>query len=91
MNYSMPEGYVRPSPERAAQIGFVKAVPPEPKRYAQCRNCKHFVYDDSEYADSRGRDASRKVNLRCKEHQIMVSMGTVCLKHEFAYSDRGDR
>lgn len=90
-SYTMPEGYVRPSAERAAQIGFAKAVPPEPKRYAQCRNCKHFNYDDSEYMGASGRELSRQVNFRCRLHKIIVLKSCVCAAHEFAYPDRGDR
>lgn len=90
-NYPKPAGYVRPAAAMAAVLGFQQAVPPDPKRYAQCRNCKHFRYDDSEYCNAKGALATRRVNLRCSQHKIMVQMGTVCAAHEFAYSHRGDR
>lgn len=90
-NYHMPDGYVRPAAAVAAELGFCQAVPPEPKRYAQCRNCRHFSYDDSEYCNAKGALASRRVNLRCTRHKIVVQMGTVCATHEFARADRGDR
>ncbi|MGJ7611801.1 MULTISPECIES: hypothetical protein [unclassified Variovorax] len=77
--------------DKSAPSGFRKAVPPEPKRYAQCRNCKHFVYDDSDYCGSKGQLAFRKINLRCRQLQIKVQMGTVCDEHQFANHDRSDR
>lgn len=71
--------------------GIRAAVPPEPKRYAQCRNCKNFVYDDNEYLGLKGDLRFRKSNLRCRVHLVSVSMGTVCDAHEFAYTNRSDR
>lgn len=87
----MPAGYARPTNQRATEVGFRQAEPPEPKRYAQCRNCKQFRYDDSEYCNAKGNLASRRVNLRCSVHKIVVQMGTVCDAHEFANADRSDR
>ncbi len=80
---------VPPEPKRYA---LRKAVPPEPKRYAQCRNCKHLVYDDHFYMPlGGGSERSRKVNMRCRVNGIKVSLGTVCDGHEFDYADRSDR
>lgn len=90
-NYEMPSGYAKPAQEQAQALGFCKAIPPEPKRYAQCRNCSQFRYDSSEYMDAKGREAWRRINLRCTLHKIVVQMGTVCLKHAYANADRGDR
>lgn len=81
----------KPTSQQAAELEFRKAVPPEPKRYAQCRNCKHFVYDDSDRMGRRGELLFKKTNLRCRLNSIKVQMGTVCKTHEFAYPDRGDR
>lgn len=75
----------------AAAAGFRKAVPPEPKRYAQCRNCKHFVYDHSDYCNAKGELAFRKINPRCRTLSIAVTLGSVCDGHDFAYADRSDR
>ena len=77
--------------DKRQAAGIRKAVPPEPKRYAQCRNCKHFVYDDSEYCGSRGDLRFKQVNLRCNVHKIAVLKSSVCDAHEFAYANRGDR
>lgn len=82
---------VKPSPEQAAAIGLRKAVPPEPKRYAQCRNCKHYTYDADDYMDAKGRTAFRKSNPQCVLHKIAVLKSSVCPAHEFAHSDRSDR
>lgn len=90
-HYPMPAGYAGPSDEQTSAITFRRAVPPEPKRYAQCRNCKHFGYDASEYCNSKGAYATRRVNLRCTQHRIVVQMGTVCDGHAFANADRSDR
>lgn len=87
----MPAGYTKPTKQTASELGFRSAVPPVPKRYAQCRNCRHFRYDDSEYCNSKGELASRRVNLRCDYYKLVVQMGTVCAGHEFANADRGDR
>lgn len=73
-----------------ALAGFRKAVPPEPKVYAQCRNCTHLVYDSDDRTNSRGELTLRRVNLRCKEFKFPVQMGTVCNKHEFRYPAGGD-
>lgn len=81
----------KPDDSQVKSIGFRKAVPPEPTRYAQCRNCKFFAYDDEFYMSRRGGDASRKTNLRCKQHNVAVQMSTVCDSHKFAYTDRSDR
>lgn len=77
--------------DRRRALGIRQAVPPEPTRYAQCRNCKSFVYDDSDYCSAKGELRFRKVNLRCRVHQVAVSMSAVCAAHEFAYADRGGR
>lgn len=74
-----------------AEIGFRKAVPPEPKRFAQCRNCKHIAYDSDDRCNLKGELTLRRVNLRCSQHRVPVRLGTVCDTHEFAYSDRADR
>lgn len=81
----------KPTADQAAALDFKKAVPPEPKAYAQCRNCKHFVYDDSERLGLRGQLLFVKTNTRCRQHGIAVQLGTVCKTHEFAYANRGDR
>lgn len=81
----------KPTPQQAVDLEFRKAVPPEPKRYAQCRNCKHLVYDDGDRMDLRGQLVFIKENTRCRLHGIAVRLGTVCKTHEFAYPDRGDR
>ena len=83
--------HLKPTEEQVATLDFKKAVPPEPKRYAQCRNCKHFVYDDSERLGLRGQLLFTKINTRCRLNEIAVQLGTVCKTHEFAYSDRSDR
>lgn len=76
-----------------AEIDFRKATPPEPARYAQCRNCKHIGYDSDDRIGLHGRLIFRRVNLRCRGNavRVPVKLGTVCNKHEFAYADRGDR
>lgn len=75
-----------------AIIGIRRAVPPEPKRYAQCRNCRHVVYDDEFYMPLRGGpERSRKRNIRCRAHNLEVSLGSVCDAHIAAYKDLGDR
>ena len=81
----------KPTKTQADAAGFRKAVPPEPTKFAQCRNCKNFRYDDSDYMTLKGDMAFRKTNLRCAVHQFSVSMGTVCESHEFQYANRGDR
>lgn len=83
----------RPDAAKTIAINLRKAVPPEPKRYAQCRNCKHMVYDDEFYMplNGRGGERSRKKNIRCRAHDIAVPLGSVCDAHEFAYSNRSDR
>ena len=82
----------KPDASQAAAIGFRKAVPPEPKRYPQCRNCKHIVYDDEFYMPlGGGGERSRRTNLRCRQHAIAVLLSCVCDAHEFAYRDRSDR
>lgn len=82
---------VKATPELAAAIGLRKAVPPEPARYAQCRNCKSFVYDTEEYLNLRGSMCFKKANPRCSKHGIKVLNSSVCTTHEFAYANRGDR
>ena len=77
--------------EQAAAVGLTKAVPPEPKRYAQCRNCRSFTYDADDYMNARGQTAFRKTNPRCTRHKIAVLKSSVCPAHEFAHSDRSDR
>jgi len=82
----------KPHTELAQAIGFRKAVPPEPKRYAQCRNCKHLTYDTSEFMNFRtNKESWRRKNQRCTLHNILVLSSSVCDAHEFAYSDRSDR
>lgn len=81
----------RPTPAQAAAIGLTKAVPPEPKRYAQCRNCKHYTYDADDYMSARGKTEFRKSNPRCTLHKIAVLKSSVCPAHQFAHSDRSDR
>lgn len=79
------------SAELVARIGLKKAMPPEPKRYAQCRNCKSFVYDDSERLGLSGKLLFIKQNTRCNTHHVAVQLGMVCDDHAFAYADRSDR
>ncbi|MGK2897820.1 MAG: hypothetical protein ACSLE9_03930 [Burkholderiaceae bacterium] len=83
----------KPDDLQAAAIGYAKAVPPEPKLYPQCRNCKHLIYDDHFYMalSGKGGERSKKVNLRCRLHEIAVNLGCVCSGHQFAYADRSDR
>jgi len=82
----------KPDAATAETIGFRKAVPPEPARYAQCRNCKHVVYDVSEFMNFRtNKESWRRKNNRCGLHRILVLASSVCDAHEFAYKDRGDR
>lgn len=76
---------------QAVAVNFRKAVPPEPKIYAQCRNCVHLVYDSDDRCSSRGELLLRKVNLRCKPGGFKVVLGAVCDQHNFAYESRGDR
>lgn len=75
----------------AANANFRKAVPPEPKRYAQCRNCRFFTYDADDYCDVRGQVRFRKAKPRCVMLGIAVTLGSVCDGHEFAHRDRSDR
>lgn len=81
----------RPTADEAAAIGLVKAVPPEQKRYPQCRNCKSYTYDADDYMNLRGQLALRKSNPRCTRHNIAVLKSSVCPAHEFAHKDRSDR
>ena len=74
-----------------AQIGFRQALPPEPKRFAQCRNCKGIVYDTDERLSLKGKLVFLRLNVRCQQHGVPVRLGTVCDSHEFAYADRSDR
>lgn len=81
----------RPTPAQAKAQGFTKAVPPEPKRYPQCRNCASLVYDSADYMDMRGKECWRRENLRCSIHKFAVQMGTVCSSHTYYRPDRSDR
>lgn len=72
-------------------VGFKKAVPPEPKIYAMCRNCCYFVYDSDDRTNFRGELTLRRVNLRCSTHKFKVRMETVCDSHSFQYTNRGDK
>lgn len=81
----------RPTPIEIEASGFKKAVPPEPKIYPQCRNCKSFAYDSDDRTNSRGELTLRRIHLRCSSHQFSVQMGTVCSNHAFAYAHQGDK
>lgn len=70
--------------------GFRKAVPPEPKQFAQCRNCVHFVYDSEDRMNRRGEVTFGRSNLRCRQFSFPVNLGTVCNSHAFKHALRRD-
>lgn len=71
-------------------VGYRNVVPPKQPVLAACRNCAYFQCDHDDREGWKG-VTFRRVNLRCRNHNMAVKLNCVCDAHQFAHADRRDR